>query len=424
MRFKINIHKDNESFIRIIKVAVILLGVAFYAYYGIYKMLFVHLELVGNDFLKGYFAASNFVQGDPIYAMPKGVNPYFYFPLTVLVSLPFVNLQPNIAVLAWFALTHLIILSSGFLLYLSGSSANKLNSAVAIVMALFFSMPLYQNVISGNINILIFGGICLICCFALSGRKNWIPLILAFCTTIKIYPALLMATFVKRRDYRACISFCFFTFLLAVLSIGIFGLSTHLVFSHGLPSATKFIGVFHSMSFTFILKLFLGDSNKNIVFIANLFFLVLLLLSWWQIARKYPAPRAGDPILIVDLFIIILIMIIIFPSSWLMYHALLIPSFYFILFVRLENAGSLKYFSIFIALMFLINFWEIIAYHLPLSSNGLTIHDIGKHRENFPTLYPFLFSIPFVLNMLYLLWLLNNYTYLKNASDHRALNPI
>ncbi len=153
-------------------------------------------------------------------------------------------------------------------------------------------MPLYQNVISGNINILIFGGICLICCFALSGRKNWIPLILAFCTTIKIYPALLMATFVKRRDYRACISFCFFTFLLAVLSIGIFGLSTHLVFSHGLPSATKFIGVFHSMSFTFILKLFLGDSNKNIVFIANLFFLVLLLLSWWQIARKYPAPKS------------------------------------------------------------------------------------------------------------------------------------
>nr|NQU92442.1 DUF2029 domain-containing protein [Bacteroidota bacterium] len=260
-----------------IKVAVILLGIAFYFYYGIYKMLFVHPELLGNDFLKGYFAANNFNQGNPIYAMPKGMNPYYYFPLTVLVFLPFGNLQPHIAVLAWFTLTHLIILFSGFLLYLCGSSINKLNSVVAIVIALFFSMPLYQNIISGNINILIFGGICLIYYFVFSGKNKWVPLILAFCTSVKIYPALIMVIFVKQRNYRACISFCFFAFLLAILSIGIFGLSTHLVFSHALPSATKYIGVFHSMSFTCILKLFLAERNKNIVFIANLLFLMLLL---------------------------------------------------------------------------------------------------------------------------------------------------
>ena len=68
-----------------IRTAVLALAALFYLYYGVYKMVFIHFHLVGNDFSKGYFAAGNFLKGQTIYATPEGMHPYYYMPLTALL---------------------------------------------------------------------------------------------------------------------------------------------------------------------------------------------------------------------------------------------------------------------------------------------------------------------------------------------------
>jgi len=121
------------------QLTIILLGLAFYCYYGIYKMIFVHFELVGGDFIKGYYAAQNFMEGSTtIYMMPKNINPYFYPPLTLIIFLPFSYMNPYQAIICWYTISHGVIIISAWIIYKFGSKINKMNSAIATVAALGF----------------------------------------------------------------------------------------------------------------------------------------------------------------------------------------------------------------------------------------------------------------------------------------------
>lgn len=405
----------NKRLCTVLLTGIILIGLSFYFYYGIYKMIYIHFHLVGPDFERGYYAAQNFVQGHLIYTMPNGINPYYYLPLTVLIFLPFCKFPLHQAIIIWFILTHIFILFSICIIYKYGYRKNRMNSAVAAITALFFSMPLYQTVISGNINILIFAGICLVYGSVISGKRNLIPLILAGCTYLKIYPALLMAAFIRNRDYRACKSFFLLAALLGILSIGIFGLASHYILIQRLPSLSKFIGLYHCMSFTFFMKLFLPECYENMILIGNFMFFLLLLILWWKKSQTYSDPKSDNTSIIIDLFVLTVITVLVTPSSWIMYHALFIVPFYFIIFTLLENRNQLKYIGVFIVLFCLINFWEIIFYQLPLSFDHLTIREIGQNKSAFPVLYPLLYSLHFILNVIFFSWLLLNYNELRQA---------
>ena len=75
------------------------MGCIVYIYYGIYKMLFVHFDIVGGDFMRGCYAAENFMNGRPLYSMPPGWSPYFYPPIATLVFIPFTCFTPKTATL-------------------------------------------------------------------------------------------------------------------------------------------------------------------------------------------------------------------------------------------------------------------------------------------------------------------------------------
>ena len=137
-------------------------AVGFYAYYGLYKMLFVHFELVGGDFLRGCFAAWNFLDGRTLYQMPPNVNPFYYPPLAVLLYLPLCTLGPTSAKAAWFSLTHAMILAAALATYRLLRGPSRRDALLATLAAFGFSMPLQGLILTGNANVVIWLGLTLV----------------------------------------------------------------------------------------------------------------------------------------------------------------------------------------------------------------------------------------------------------------------
>lgn len=394
---------------KLIKFSILITGVIFYLYYGVYKMLFVHLALVGGDFIKGYFAAKNFISGGILYLMPGNLNPYGYPPIATLFFLPFAFLKPNHAVFSWFVVNHIIIIISGWMIFKSSSRKNTENSAVATIVVIGFSFPLYGNILTGNINIIIVFLTIATYSFLLHKRDSFVPFLLSIATFIKIYPALFMAIFLRSGHYRLVKNFILSILCLGLISLLIFGIDIHIYYLLALPDMLHFVGIFHSMSFVYVIKILFPSLGKTNIFIANALFGILLLGFWWLRSAKNSFEETSVPTAMVNLFIITVVTVMLFPSSWLFYYALFIFPFYHIIFSWMQGKTRFIYFSCFMILFFLINFWEPIAYHLPLTIDGMTIETIAENRGSYPILYPILYSCPFLLNLIFFFWLLLNY---------------
>jgi len=224
-----------------------------------------------------------------------------------------------------------------------------------------------------------------------------------------------MVTFIRNKNWRVFNSYVIAVVVLGIISAGIFGLNEHWNFIKQLSSGSKYVGIFPSMSFFFIMMLFLPEDYEKIAMLCNIIFGMIFLIIWWKRANKNPTQSNQTLTFIVDIFVITVVIIMLFPSSWWFYHAFLIIPFYFVLFGWLQNKNQFRYIGVFIVLFCLINFWEIICYQLPLSLNGLTIHEVGENKQRFPVLYPLIYSIPFVLNILFFFWLLINYNELQQV---------
>lgn len=384
-----------------------------YSYYGIYKMLFVQFNLLGNDFIKGYYVACNYIEGKEIYQMPEGINPFYYIPLAIMVFVPFTVLKEKAAVICWFGLCHIAILLSGCMLVKSIQCRDKLNAATAIAIAMCSSMPLYQNILSGNINIFIYAGICAIIYYELCCRKAIPGILISICGYLKIYPIILLLAYAKNRRFKTVYNFFLYGVMLGAVSVLAFGVKSHIAFIQNLPSLSKYVGAFHCMSFSYILKLFVPAINHTINILLSSIFSVVLFSIWWRKRGSNSLNAKAHSSLILDLLFLIVIIVSVVPSAWLMYHALFIPGFYFIIYFMLAKKEKLKHSALLIILLCAINLWEIAAYHLPVALNGATIIEIGNNMAQFPIAYPILHSLPFFINLIYFYWLLVNYDILK-----------
>ena len=408
-----NINKTNKQRFKItLKIFIIITGIISYVYYGIYKMLFVHFEVVGGDFMHGYYAAKNFIDGRFLYLIPENWTPYFYPPIAIILFLPFAYLKTNHAVFYWFLVNHVIIIISGWLIFKSCSRENMANSAVATIAVIGFSFPLYGNILTGNINIIIF--FCIIATYSvlLHRKETFIPLLLSIATCIKIYPALFVAIFLHNKDYsdyRLIRHFILSLLCLGLISLLIFGIDIHIYYLLALPDLLHFVGIFQCMSFVYVIKVLFPGLAKTNIFIANALFGILLFGFWWLRSAKNSLEETNVSTVMINLFIITVVTVMLLPSSWLFYHALFIFPFYHIIFSWMQGKTRFIYFPCFMILFFLINFWEPIAYHLPLTIDGLTIKTIAENRGSYPILYPFLYSCPFMLNLIFFFWLLLNY---------------
>jgi len=122
--------------------------------------------------------------------------------------------------------------------------------------------------------------------------------------------------------------------------------------------------------------------------------------------------------LLTDFFLLIIILVMVLPTSWMFYHSLFIPIFYFIIFLFLENKLSLKDLNIFLILFPVFSFWEIIVYQIPIPVSGMTMHQIFSNRLEHPALFSIFSSLPFFFNFIFFLWLIGGYKKIIDALSH------
>ena len=375
-------------------------------------MLFVHFDIVGGDFMRGCYAAENFMNGRPLYSMTPGWSPYFYPPIATLVFIPFTCFTPKTATLAWLLITHLFVLSSIALVCLCHSKEDKMDSSVAAAISFGLSFPLFGNILAGNINVLIFFFITLIYYSLFFRKDHIIPYLLSICTFLKVYPAFFMLAYFKSKNWKAISRFILACFVVALISLGIFGMKAHLHFISALPDINHYVGVLHCASFSYFMKLFFPQYSNALYAMADGLFLLILLVLWQYCCRQNGSFKPVDdqhaPMMI-HYFIMTAIIIMIVPSSWLLYHTLYIVPFYFIIYSWMHDRIHYKYFSIFVILFILINLWEPITYHLPVTLDGLTIKELSANKNEHPIMYPLFYGIPFILNLVFFFWLLLNF---------------
>jgi hypothetical protein len=391
------------------------IGPLFYLYYGIYKMLFVNYENLGTAFRLCYFAAQSYLEGRPVYDTGEGDLPFLYPPLALIVFIPFHSLSPKCAVILWFIINHILILFSAWMIFRIGRAINRENSMIAAVAAFFLSLPLYHVLFVGNINIVIFTIACLSYYFIFSGGLKSIPWLLSFCSYLKVFPALWMIVFVRNKKWKLIRNFLIALIALGGISLFLFGLDQHVRFMKNLPQGIKWLGPFQAMSFSFVMKSFLNEASDKTVMICNLLFGLSLLAIWWSKAHDLSSEANEKSKIAADFSILSVLTVLVVPYSWMHYHIFFIVPFYFILFSWLQDRYHLKFIGLFFILFFLISFWEIIIYQLPLSGNGLTMMSVWENKGQFPILHRVIFSLPFVFNLVFFGWLIANYNRLKKA---------
>lgn len=389
-------------------------AVAFYTYYGIYKMVFVHFDLVGGDFLRGCFAAQNFLDGRTLYAMPTAINPFYYPPLSVLLFLPLCALGPGPAKVGWFVLTHAMIMVAAVLTYRLLSGRSRRDAMFATLVAFGFSMPLQGLILTGNLNVLIWLGLTATCYAIISGRRDLAPGLLAVCTWIKLFPMALALPLAWRGDWDAVRRYALIVLALGAASLAVFGLANHVAFLVQLPSLDRYVGVFSAMSFAFVAKLLTGDRHPSFLMGANVLFGAAIVGACWVRSIQESAAATDRVAAVVDMMLVTVAIMLVTPASWLFYHAFLVLPQALVLLLWLQGE-RLRHAAGFAVLSVLIDSWEIIVYKLPIPSTGVTIRDIGERREEFASLYPVLYGIPFALTVAVFAWLLLNYGELRRG---------
>lgn len=403
------------------QVIAVVLALVFYGYYGFYKMIFVHFDLVGGDFIKGYYASRNFFEDMSIYAMPEGVNPYFYPPLSLAVFLPLGKLDIKVVAIIGFAVTHLIVLFSAWLMYKCCGGYCRRDAAVATIVVVGFSMPLQGLILTGNINIVILLGLCSLLYWVLAGKSWKCPAIIACLTWIKIYPAIFMVPFIWGRKWKDMGGYFLVCIALGAISVAVFGLKSHMEFIRQLPDTTHFVGVFPAVSFVFVLKLLMGEGNERIIILLNAVFAVALLGLYWSKKKSARSPNCGAAGLFVDLALVTVVMMLVVPSSWLFWQAFLLPFQVVVLFLWLQGWSQFKRMSMFGGISILISGWEIIVRQLPIPGVGVTLYQVGERRTEFPIFYPGFQGLPFLLIVGIFVWLLLNYEELRRGVESMVL---
>jgi hypothetical protein len=199
---------------------------------------------------------------------------------------------------------------------------------------------------------------------------------------------------------------------MSVISIIAFGFEEQINFLLNIKEGYRWVGPLQMSSVSYFVKLYLPVNHK-INIIINILFGCLLLALWWNQSRKME--NFNISALIVDLFLLTVIMILLFPSSSIIYGIFLIVPFYFVILSWLQNQNQFKHFWFFILLFLLINLWEIIANHIPLTIEQFSLVELRLRKDQFPIIYPLVHSLPFVFMTLFYWWLLVNYKKLDQA---------
>jgi len=185
-------------------------------------------------------------------------------PFSTLVVWPLAGLAPLAAKHVWILLNLAFLIPIGWML----RSMTYL-SYRRIALAILLSFPLHRNLLYGQFYILLLLLIVGACWSYLRGWRGLAGVLLAIAAACKIFPALLFAAFLQRREWRALFSGIAAGGAAIALSVAVFGWNVHrtwlvqilpwVMHGEGMPpytvSSASFSSLFH--------RLFLSEPQWN-----------------------------------------------------------------------------------------------------------------------------------------------------------------
>jgi len=238
-------------------------------------------SLLNTDFPNTYLAGRLYRQGYPmdrvydwIWFQRQWDHTGFerrivaYVPLTLFSTLPVLplcSLPPLQAKRGWLVINLVLLGLAAYLL----SRITKLGWRRILILTFLATFPLRTNFLFGQQHLLVFFLLTLAAWFYFSQRPASSGAILALAAALKLYPALLVFYFLRKRQWRALTGLVLTGLGLAGLSLLLFGLEAHRVYLvELLPRVTRGEGLdpynVHWQSLTALLhRLFISEPELN-----------------------------------------------------------------------------------------------------------------------------------------------------------------
>jgi len=200
---------------------------------GLFYLAVREVRDASMDFLSYYVGASAIEQGKPLYTLEthdsvlasigiRMVGRYLYPPTLALLMQPFLLVSPYAASLCWFFVNvGLVFLGVAFLLRQSDLRDHRMRAALLLLPVVF--TPVLMTLYLGQVNILIFMLIVLVWLAFVGGQRYTSGGVLALAVWIKLWPIILIAYFVWKREWKVVSGALIGLLLIGVLTFALAG---------------------------------------------------------------------------------------------------------------------------------------------------------------------------------------------------------
>lgn len=326
----------------------LLLVVAFSAWrFGLRAVDFFHTGLPPGDFSIYFTAAQNLHNGQPIYdfkaasEMPNGPV-YKYPPLFAIVLAPFAAFSAWQVAAGWYLL-NLLLYGLIFVLVCNelGLIYPQRRRLLTLCSALLFLnfQPTWESLIRGQLDIFILNSVLVGLWLYRRRSAEWVGGgLLAFVTMLKLYPGFLVVYLLWRRRWQAFFGFCAGFAALTILSGLIAGwdvLWRYVV--EVLSVQTAAVPYPENQSWDGFLSRFVIPVSETVwyttipfsqpwrlLLYACVLATLVLTLRWiWHRPQESANPRH----FMLGYGASLLVMVLLWPTSWMHYQTLLLPAF-------------------------------------------------------------------------------------------------
>ena len=255
----------------------------------------------GYDFSAYWTAASNLLNGLPIYAVDQLTGPYapqrqflyLYPPPLAAAVTPLASLVPGdyrVAAWAWAALGFLIVATSVFAVARSLGLVERVRSATGhgpwiLLVAAFGFPPVVSELVLGNVHILLLGLLSVAWLGVRRGDRTgerWAGIAVGLAAAVKVFPALVILWFLLTGRRRAAAWSVIGGLAAVVVTLPITGIQPWLDFPAALLNLSAPSDTTDTLAPTVWLASFVGFSFARLVVTV----VALILLAWS--ARRLP----------------------------------------------------------------------------------------------------------------------------------------
>lgn len=341
----------------------------------------------GPDFWILFKGAREWFRGGSLYDLQAVRENHFGHvfkvpPFYGMLFVPFVQ-QDGLMILFWHRIINMTILMLTMLILLRELKIALFSAMGAGILLVFNTRAIADTVAYGQIDILLLLLLTLALFLARRGCDGWAGAAIALATLFKLYPALLLAFFLVKRQWRAFIGFGIAMLVCNGIALAVMGWEMHRIYLFEvIPAIGGGTAWVENQTLNgFVSRIFASSVTATIYHHPTVSLITYIgfgvgvggamLLSLWRAERT--SIRYA---LQFSLYILLLVLVV--PAAWIHYQTILILPWVIILLTYSQTVGVSRWLGILVALAYSLlsygNQWSFYTGHI---MGGLTVFGIS-----------------------------------------------